>query len=142
MSQQLKQQIRQDITQLQDTMLQLEQVEIPIKNYFANGFYAREMTMPAGVALVGKIHKSEHLCIVSKGRVKVVSEEFEGIIEAPYTYVSKPGAKRAIYSLDETVWTTVHMTGTTDLDELENELIAESYQALESEQREKLEGVS
>ena len=121
---------RDKITDLQDSMLQLEQAEIPIKHYFANGFYAREMTMPAGVALVGKIHQSEHLCIVSKGDVSVVSEEFEDRIQAPYTYVSKPGAKRAIYAHTEVVWTTVHMTETEDLEQLEDELIAESYNAL------------
>lgn len=126
----LKKQKRASIFRLQDHMLKQPQVEIPIRHYHANGFYAREMRMPSGCTLVGKIHKSEHLCIISKGCVTVVSEEFEGTIEAPYTYVSKPGAKRAIVSHTDTVWTTVHMTETQDVETLEKELIAESYQAL------------
>lgn len=126
---------RKDIMEVQGAMLQLDQVEIPIKHYYANGFYAREMTMPPGVALIGKIHKSEHICIVSKGEVTVMSEEFEGKIQAPYTYVSKPGAKRALYSHTEVVWTTIHMTDEEDLAKLEDELIAESYNALPQEDK-------
>lgn len=124
---------RGKIIHLEDEMLQLEQIEIPIKHYFANGFYAREMTMPKDCALVGKIHKSEHLCIVSKGCVDIASEERTETISAPYTYVSKPGAKRAIYAHEETVWTTVHMSDETDVEKLEDELIAESFNQIENE---------
>ena len=112
-----------------------EALNIVAKHYFANGFYAREMTMPKGCALVGKIHKSEHLCIVSKGAVDIASEERTERISAPYTYVSKPGAKRAIYAHEDTVWTTVHMSDEIDVEKLEDELIAESYLQLESEDK-------
>ena len=129
----LKQETRGKIIHLEDEMKELEQIDIPIKHYFANGFYAREMTMPQGCALVGKIHKSEHLCIVSKGVVDIASEERTERIAAPYTYVSKPGAKRAIYAHEDTVWTTVHMSDETDVEKLEDELIAESFTQLEKE---------
>ena len=125
--------LREKILVLQDEMLKLPQAEVPVKHYYANGFYAREMTMQKGCALVGKIHKSEHLCIISKGDVDVVSEEKTERLKAPYTFVSKVGAKRAIYAHEETVWTTVHLTGETDLDKLEDELIAESFEQIEPE---------
>lgn len=131
---------RGNIFKLQQEMLKREQAEIPIRHYHANGFYAREMTMPAGCILVGKIHKSEHICIISKGQVTVVSEEFEGILEAPYTYVSKPGAKRALVSHTEVVWTTIHKTDETNLENLEKQLIAESYQTLNVDHLKALEG--
>ena len=125
--------LREGITRLQDEMMEMEQLEFPIKHYFANGFYAREMTMPKGSAVIGKIHKSEHLCIISKGVLEVVSEEKTQTITAPYTYVSQPGAKRAIYAHEETIWTTVHMNDETDVEKLEAELVAESYSQLEIE---------
>ena len=121
------------VLRLQNTMQSLPQADIPVKHYFANGFYAREMTMPPGSVVVGKIHKSEHICIVSQGKVDVVSEERTETITAPYTYVSKPGAKRALYAYNEVVWTTIHLSNETDLEKLETELIAESFTQLESQ---------
>ena len=115
------------ISNLEGEMKKLPQLDVPVKHYFANGFYAREMVMPAGSAVVGKIHKSEHLCIISMGSVEIVSGEKSEHIEAPYTYVSQPGAKRAIYAFEDTVWTTVHMSDETNVEKLEEELVTESY---------------
>lgn len=133
-------QLRDNICQLQEAMLQFEQVDIPIRHHFAEGLYAREMTMPEGAVVVGKIHKCEHLCIISQGDVSIVSEEFTGRVQAPFTYTSKPGAKRAITAHTETVWTTVHMTHETDIETLERELVTDTYDTLEVDKTEKLEG--
>ena len=126
---------RGKVCNLENEMRKLPQHEMPIKHYFANGFYAREMTMPKDSAVVGKIHKSEHLCIISQGVVDVASEERTERISAPFTYVSKPGAKRAIYAHEDTVWTTVHLSDETDIEKLEDELIAESFLQIENEDR-------
>ena len=111
------------IVELQQMIEQMPQLEIAVKHYFANGFYAREMQAPAGALIVGKVHKSEHLCIISQGSAEVASDEFTGVVEAPYTYVSQPGAKRAIFAKTDLTWTTVHMTSETDLERLEELLI-------------------
>lgn len=100
-----------------------EQLDVPVRHYFADGFYAREMTVPAGTLLTGKTHRSEHLCFITQGSARVASDEFTGEVTAPYTYVSKPGAKRAILALEDLVWTTVHLTSETDLLVLEDLLI-------------------
>jgi len=130
--------VNKKIVSLQTEMEKLEQADIPVKHYFADGFYAREMRMPKNCTVVGKIHKSEHICIISKGCVDVVSKEKTEKLTAPYTYISKPGAKRAIYAHSETVWTTVHMSEETDVEKLEDELIAESFQQLETKEVDKL----
>jgi len=124
--------LRKNIAHLESEVMELDQVDIPIKHYFANGFYAREMSMPADAVVVGKIHKSEHLCVVSQGEIEIVSEEKKERVKAPYTYVSKPGAKRALYAFSDVVWTTIHMTDEKDIEQLERDLIAESYQQLEN----------
>ena len=117
-----------NIVQLQ-TAMQTEQgvfsnkIEPHILHYQVIGLYAREMWLPAGTLLVGKTHKKGHLCIISKGKVKVVSEELTSIIEAPYTYVSKRGAKRAMFAFSDTVWTTVHNVNEIDLNKIEEELV-------------------
>ena len=114
--------MRNKVNQLEQMVEQLPQIDCPVRNIFAPNIYAREMTIPAGVVLTGAVHKTCHLSILSKGQVKVVSDE--GVIElaAPATLISQPGAKRAIFALSEAVWTTIHATTETDLDELVKEL--------------------
>ncbi len=113
---------RQKVEALEDQIAKLPQVDCPTKHYFAPGLYAREMTIPAGVTATGAVHKTEHLSTISAGRILV--EDGSGLTEicAPYTFVSKPGAKRAVFAIEPTVWTTYHVTPTTDLDALCEEL--------------------
>lgn len=103
---------------LQDAMAELPQVECPVRNHFAPGIYMREMTIPAGTCVVGAVHKTEHLSILSKGILHITTEE--GVIEmvAPYTLHSYPGIKRAVYAVTDCVFTTIHPTTETDLDKL------------------------
>ena len=113
---------REKVQALEDEIAKLPQVDCPVRHYFAPGLYAREMTIPAGVTLTGAVHRTEHLSTISAGRILV--EDGTGMVEicAPYTFVSKPGAKRAGFAIEETVWTTYHPTETTDLDALAEEL--------------------
>jgi hypothetical protein len=108
---------------LETEMKKHEQVEIGIKHYFAPGCYAREMFVPQGVMLTGKIHRFGHLNIMSKGKMTLVTETGRQVVEAPYTFISEPGAKRAFYAHEDSVWTTIHPTDETDLEKLENELL-------------------
>ncbi len=103
-----------------------------ITHYFAPGMYAREMKVPAGCLLTGKIHLTEHLNILSQGRVSVSNKGESVTMEAPYTFVSPVGTKRAIYAHEDSTWTTIHATDLTDPDEIEDEIIAESFQELDA----------
>lgn len=100
-------------------------------HHFSKGIYARELRMPAGTILTGKIHRTEHLNIMSAGVIRVWSEA-EGWreIHAPFTFVAKPGTRRIGVVLQDTVWTTIHGTSETDLDKLETELIVEHHNPL------------
>ena len=107
-------------------MREQPQVEIPVKHYFSQGVYAREITIPAGVILTGDIHKFTQLNILSKGRMQVYTEEGIREVEAPFTVVSPPGTKRIAHTLTECVWTTIHGTDETDVNEIEKVFIAKS----------------
>ena len=106
----------------------------PLKHSFSDGIYVREITIPAGMLIIGKIHKHDHPNFLLKGEVVVVTEE-GGVeeLKAPCSMISKPGTKRALYAKTELVWTTVHLnpTNTQDLEELEEEIIAPTYEAYE-----------
>jgi hypothetical protein len=102
-----------------------------IFHHFAPGVYLREMRIPQGYLITGKIHKTEHYCIVSKGEVAVNDGIQEKIFKAPAIVHSKPGAKRAIYAIEDSVWTNIHPTTLTDPDEVEKEIIAETFEELD-----------
>jgi hypothetical protein len=125
--------LRDKILRLEAEMLaQNAPLEIPVRHYFAPGIYAREITIPAGTVLTGKIHKRAHLNVVSKGEISVVTEEGLKRLKAPCTFVSPPGTKRAGYVHEETVWTTIHATEETDLAKIEAQHIAQNFAEYEA----------
>ncbi len=121
------------IMRLQDALFDLRgsgdfpEMDFPLRHFFQEGAYVREMTLPKGGLIVGKIHKHAHVNIVSKGRVTVFTDEGLREIVAPSTWVSSPYTKRVVYVNEETIWSTVHVTNKTDLAEIEKEIIAESF---------------
>lgn len=116
---------RSQIEELEAAMLQYPQTELQTAHYFADGLYAREIRIPAGVLLTGKVHAAEHLNILSKGRITVWTEDGMRELCAPHAMVSRPGTKRVGLAHEDSVWTTIHanLRNTTDLDELEAVLI-------------------
>jgi hypothetical protein len=95
--------------------------------------YAREMLIPKGTLIIGKIHRHQHLNIISKGKVVVYTEFGEKHLEAPITFVSEIGLKRSVYALEDTLWTTIHLTefvGEDNLDKIEEEVISPDYEQI------------
>jgi len=123
--------VREAVEQIEDAMQGMPPAFLPIKHYFANGMYAREMTMPAGAIVTGAIHKTTHFCILSQGRVRVMSEDGIDELVAPAIIISQPGTKRAIHALEDTVWTNIHATNETDLDKLVEELTESTVDQLQ-----------
>lgn len=97
--------MRQKVERLEKSMYGMPQAECPVRHYFAPGMYAREITIPKGVTLVGAIHKTENLCVLSKGRLELVTDEGTVVVEAPATITCKAGAKNAALALEDAVWT-------------------------------------
>jgi hypothetical protein len=136
---------RQDILVVQDGLqkliaqgaLESTLEDCTLKHYFSPKdekygccTYAREMMIPKGTLIIGKIHRHQHLNFISKGKVVVFTEFGEKHLEAPCTFISEVGLKRAVYAEEDTLWTTVHMTefeSETELDKIEQEVIAPSY---------------
>ena len=99
----------------------------PLKHTFVDGAYVREIRMPKGVLLTSKIHKICHPYFVLEGDVSVLTENGVQRIKAPYSGITQPGTKRILYIHEDTTWVTVHVTNKTDPDEIEKDIIAESY---------------
>lgn len=106
----------------------LATVDLPVKHYFSNGVYARELFIPKGCALLGHIHKYQNLNILLKGKIAVAIDEKITEIEAPYVLVSPAGVQRIAYAIEDCLWLTVHGTIETDLNDIEHTFIAKSEQ--------------
>ena len=104
------------------------QIDIPVVNYFSEGVYAREITIPKGTMLTGYIHKYRNLNIMSKGDMTILTENGPVRVQAPYTVVSPPGTKRLAYAHEDCVWTTIHGTNETDVDVIEKQFIVHSFE--------------
>ncbi len=93
------------------------QVDAPIIHRFAPGIYVREMHLKAGYLLTTVEHLSEHVFVLSDGIVMVTSET-EGSVtyEAPFTGITKPGTRRAMYAVTDAVWSTFHPNPTDERD--------------------------
>ena len=143
-----KVQFRQDILTVQnginkmieDGVIESTLESCTVKHYFSPKdekygccAYAREMFIPKGTLIIGKIHKHQHLNIISKGKVIVYTEFGEKHMESPITFVSEIGLKRSVYAIEDTLWTTIHLTqfvGEENLDKIEKEVISPNYKQM------------
>lgn len=119
--------IRAGVDNLVSMLKEYPQEELPVQHEFLDGVYMRTVFMKAGDVVVGKIHKQEHVAIISKGYATVLTEHGVLEIRAPFMFKSPPGARRALIIHEDMVWTTVHRSDHTDLESLEDQLIAKDY---------------
>lgn len=95
----------------------------PTFHHFAPGLYCREIRMPAGSVVTSYIHRHEHPYVVSAGECYVLNAECKwDHIVAPYFGITKAGTRRLLVMVRPTVWTTFHVTDTTDIEAVEREV--------------------
>ena len=106
---------------------------VPIRHFFMDGVYVREMTMFKNTFVIGAIHKHLHMCFLLKGHISVANED--DIIDyiAPCYIISKPGVKRVLYAKEESVWYNTHKnpSNTQNVEQLEKEIVCISYEEYE-----------
>lgn len=118
-----------------------DQDDCPLKHSFGDGIYMREIFIPKGKILVGKIHKHSHPNVLMKGEVSVVTE-FDGVkrLKAPVSMISEAGTKRVVYAHEDTIWITFHNVGEErDIDKIEDRVITKTYEELPESKREVIE---
>ena len=112
------------ILKLQNAILKSDQqVDLITSHHFSKGLYARELTIPAGVIVVGAKHLTTHMFMIVKGRCKVSSQFGEYEVEAPFIGETIPKTKRVILAITDCVWITFHPTDLTDVKEIEKAIL-------------------
>jgi hypothetical protein len=102
----------------------------PLEHTFSDGIYVRQITIPAGCLVVGKIHKHEHPNFLLTGSARIATEDGYEELKAPCSMISKAGTKRVLYTITECVWTTIHLNpnNTIDQEELDARNVVETYE--------------
>ncbi len=124
---------RERIFQFERALGFMPQIELPVTHDFTDGVYTRTMFIPAGVALVGHIHRCPCMTIIQRGVILIATERGVECFVGPHGPLSSPaGIKRAGYALADTVLTTIHANpkDERDIDRLEDMLIAKDYNDL------------
>ena len=89
---------RQALKDLQDRMMACTDIlfDPPVTHRFVGGVYAREIFLPKGSITAGRIHKTDHVSVISMGAVEVITDYLHtGEVDcavhlAPATFTSRP----------------------------------------------------
>jgi hypothetical protein len=122
--------MRQKVQALQDVISQLPQYEPETKHTFHAGMYCREVWRPAGVIVVGKIHKKEHFYLIVSGTVAITTDEGVKSVTGPTLLCSKPGTKRAVYAETDALCMTFHVVDAKTIEEAEHELVEDDNKSM------------
>jgi len=120
---------RQKIELIEWVMLQsMENIadEIPVTESVKDGWYTREIRIPEGICLTGKIHTEEHICILSQGDLSVMTDHGIKRIKAPYSFKASAGIKKIGYAHQNCVFTTLHRTKLKTLPDINKHLFIDS----------------
>ena len=104
---------------------------MPVTHTFSNGIYTREIFIPKGNYVMGKIHRHEHPNFLVQGAVVMITENGRENLRAYKAMVSPAGTKRFLFTLEDTLWITVHRTDATNPDDAETEIIAKNYEDID-----------
>lgn len=103
-------QVNDKIERLEEVTSQIAQVDVPVKDYFIDGMYAREIFIPKGTLLTGRVYKSAYLDIMISGDITVATPDGTKRVQGYHVMDGQPGRKRAGYAHEDTRWITVHRT--------------------------------
>lgn len=115
----------QQVKRLQDLLATMPQIECPIEHFFAPGMYTRKCSIPAGSIVVGKMHRHQHPTFLMSGTVQINTDRGMEEITGPHIWISQENAKRALHTLTDCVFVTVHLnpTDTQDIEAIEADVI-------------------
>lgn len=128
----------QQVQAVEDFIKLQPQVDIETRHHFAGGVYEREIFVPAGTIITGKIHITEHLAKLVKGTMTIYGDNTRGEFTGPVTFISKPGEKRVGYAHDDVIFSTFHAVGDeSDISKIEADLVVDTLEQYQLEQDKK-----
>jgi hypothetical protein len=120
------------VAYLTHQFLTMEQTGCPLTHRFEQGLYIREIRIPAGTVLIGRVHRHGHVCQLLEGSLVLTHAEGhrEGF-NAPSEILTLPGYQMVVYAVTDVFAQTVHPNPTEerDIDKLDADIF-ESAQSV------------
>ncbi len=99
--------VRQGIIDLEGKIREeLVPAEMPIRQMCSGGIYARELFIPKGTVLTGRMYLIDHIDFMVFGDMTVTSDDGSKRISGYNILPGKAGKKRAGYAHEDTLWVT------------------------------------
>ena len=103
----------------------------PLRHFFTDGQYVREITLMPDLILTTKLHNRNHPFFLLRGDMTIVTDKGEERIQAPHFGITEAGTKRIIYTHTECVFFTVHATDKLTVEDVDLEILAEDYSTVD-----------
>jgi hypothetical protein len=115
-----------------DAVLQMPQVECPVKHYFAPGVCIREMFMPAGSLVIGHLHRFPDMNIMLTGRITLLKDDGSvAELRAPQTFIGNPNGRKIAYVHEDCIWQNVFPTEERDVEKVEDLFLDKSNKSFQ-----------
>ena len=98
---------------------------LSVSHHFSDGLYAKQIPIPKDTFVMQHKHEYSHLSILAKGRVLVKTDDDVEEIVAPACLNIAAGKYHSIMALEDSVWFCIHATEETDLDKIDDVLVAQ-----------------
>jgi hypothetical protein len=112
-----------------DIVNNLPHVEMPIHHHFISSphmkMYIREIFIPKGTLCTSQIHKEASPYTIVRGDVSIGKADGFQRVQGPFHGVNEVGVKRIIYTHEDTVWITFHLTEKTEVKEIAKDILFE-----------------
>jgi quercetin dioxygenase-like cupin family protein len=98
-------------------------LEPEIKHIFADGLYAKEAHIPAGMMVFKHVHEFTHFSILAKGSVVVRVGDSIEVYDAPACIEIKANVEHDVTAVTDVTWYCVHATDEKDESKVDEVLI-------------------
>jgi len=100
--------------------------ELPVRQIVFGGMYHRELSVPGGTVLTGKLHPLPHIFTLVKGKLIILKDDGIILVEAPFSFTVEADTKKIGYAVTDCICTTVNTTEKTTIEDAEAESLVDS----------------
>lgn len=117
-----------DIIAIGEELKKLPQAEYELQHFSIPGVYVRYGKIKAGCMLTGKVHKHLHMAMLVSGTLRYATATGADIVTGPKLMIEPAGTKRIGYAITDVVFMNIHGTDLTDVAEIEQELVCDTFE--------------
>ena len=101
-----KTETRKLLLNLEEEIKAMPQIDLPVRHLFSGEIYARELFIPGGTVLTGRMYLIDHIDMMVYGDMTVSGDDGTKRVTGYNVFPSIAGKKRAGYAHSDTLWIT------------------------------------